>query len=438
MTTLVGCAGTPDPEPLRLGQLASAATALTNASAFPNASGRVSTYNTTGKLSLKGPFFQSLGTNGRTCGTCHRPEDGFSLTPAHIQAVFDATGGLDPLFRPVDATNNPNADVSTVAARQAAYSLFRTRGVVRFTFPVPAQAQFQLLFADDPHGNDANAGVTVFRRPLPATGVAFLSTVMWDGRGLHPDDPATGGLSGALRAQANDAHVGHAQATAGLSLAQQTSIVDLELAIFTAQSYDNAAGSLSGNGGLGGAKHLAAQSGAIGPFTIYSAWATTGKKPAAAARAAIRRGEDLFNTLPMTLSGVRGLNTDAQPVVTGTCRTCHEVANVGSQATFSTFDIGVAAASRRPADSPLYTFVNSATGESISLTDPGRAVVTGQWSDMGRFKSPSLRGLASRAPYFHDGTAATIEDVIEFYNGRFQMQLSPANKADLAAFLKAL
>jgi cytochrome c peroxidase len=49
-----------------------------------------------------------------------------------------------------------------------------------------------------------------------------------------------------------------------------------------------------------------------------------------------------------------------------------------------------------------------------------------------------LRALAARAPYFHNGSAARLEDVVDFYDTRFAMQLSPAEKQDLVAFLKAL
>jgi cytochrome c peroxidase len=71
-------------------------------------------------------------------------------------------------------------------------------------------------------------------------------------------------------------------------------------------------------------------------------------------------------------------------------------------------------------------------------TDPGRAMVTGKWKDIGRFKGPILRGLAAREPYFHNGSAATLLDVVNFYNTRFDMGLTEAEKADLVAFLRAL
>jgi cytochrome c peroxidase len=49
-----------------------------------------------------------------------------------------------------------------------------------------------------------------------------------------------------------------------------------------------------------------------------------------------------------------------------------------------------------------------------------------------------LRGLAARAPYFHNGSAATLQDVVEFYDQRFNIGLTNQEKTDLAAFLNSL
>ena len=59
------------------------------------------------------------------------------------------------------------------------------------------------------------------------------------------------------------------------------------------------------------------------------------------------------------------------------------------------------------------------------------------WKDIGRLKGPILRGLSSRAPYFHNGSAKTLMDVINFYDARFNMNLTAQQKADLVAFLRA-
>ena len=76
--------------------------------------------------------------------------------------------------------------------------------------------------------------------------------------------------------------------------------------------------------------------------------------------------------------------------------------------------------------------------ESFYTSDPGKALVTGQCSDFNRIKGPILRGLAARAPYFHNGAAETLMEVVNFYDQRFQMQLTVRQKRQLVAFLNSL
>lgn len=74
----------------------------------------------------------------------------------------------------------------------------------------------------------------------------------------------------------------------------------------------------------------------------------------------------------------------------------------------------------------------------MKTTDPGRALITGKWKDIGRFKGPVLRGLAARAPYFHNGLAANLDEAVNFYDTRFNLDLTPGQHSDLVAFLRAL
>lgn len=76
--------------------------------------------------------------------------------------------------------------------------------------------------------------------------------------------------------------------------------------------------------------------------------------------------------------------------------------------------------------------------EQTQGTDPGRALVTGKWADISKFKGPILHALATRAPYVHNGATATLENVVNFHNPRFSIGLSPQEIADLVAFLKTL
>jgi cytochrome c peroxidase len=101
-------------------------------------------------------------------------------------------------------------------------------------------------------------------------------------------------------------------------------------------------------------------------------------------------------------------------------------------------DIGLTDQKFRTPDMPLYTLLNIVTGQTRTTTDPGRALLTGKWKDIGKFKGPILRGLSGRAPYFHNGSAANLGEVIDFYNTRFDAGITDAEKADLIAFLGAL
>jgi cytochrome c peroxidase len=65
-------------------------------------------------------------------------------------------------------------------------------------------------------------------------------------------------------------------------------------------------------------------------------------------------------------------------------------------------------------------------------------MITGKWADVNKFKGPILRALAARAPYFHNGSAATLEEVVQFYDTRFNIGFTAREKADLVAFLRAL
>ena len=87
---------------------------------------------------------------------------------------------------------------------------------------------------------------------------------------------------------------------------------------------------------------------------------------------------------------------------------------------------------------PVFTLKNKTTGDTLQTTDPGRALITGNWADIGKVKGPILRGLASRAPYFHNGSAESLADVLTFYDKRFNIGFTAQEKADLIAFLNAL
>lgn len=153
------------------------------------------------------------------------------------------------------------------------------------------------------------------------------------------------------------------------------------------------------------------------------------------------RGQALFNSKPINITDVAGLNDDLNLAsIPGTCGTCHDSPNVGNHSVSAPLNIGVGDVNS-PLDVsylPVFTLQNRTTHELKTTTDPGRALITGLWKDVGRLKGPILRGLSSRAPYFHNGSADSLADVLDFYNKRFNVGLTPQEKKDLIAFLNTL
>jgi hypothetical protein len=162
-------------------------------------------------------------------------------------------------------------------------------------------------------------------------------------------------------------------------------------------------------------------------FTTFAAWeAIDGSGAQADAQRLVAEGERIFNLRTFSITTVPGLTTDAQPSVTGTCSFCHNSPQVGSTSTSSFFNLGLSSdTSKAAANLPLYTLKERSSGTEMVVSDPGRALITGVFKDVGAFKVPALRGLAARAPYFHNGGVATLSGVVGFYNGRFNIGLSP-------------
>lgn len=422
--------------------------------------GTLSTYSAFGSIDQSNPFFLNLGTNGRTCATCHALRDALSITPPHIQARFNSSNGTDPLFRPVDGANCPSADVSTLRARRTAYSLLLNKGLIRISMSVPDTAAFSITQIQDPYSCPQTTVTqpAMYRRPLPATNLNFLSAVMWDGRetvfGAIPGKSIN--LTQSLTNQALDATLGHAQASTPPTAQQLTQIVAFEAALYTAQANDENAGNLTAQGASGGPVNLSKQQFYIGindslggdptggpfnpkAFTLYNNWIKLSSQPK---RQAVARGQALFNTFPIAITGVGGLN-DAlgMQTINGTCTTCHDSPNAGDHSLSVPLNIGTTAYPALPAldisGLPVYT-IQCSDGSTVQVTDPGRAMISGKCADIGKVKGPILRGLAGRAPYFHNGAAATLSDVVEFYNQRFGLNLTEQQKSDLVAFLQTL
>src|SRR5215831_9235318 len=208
---------------------------LTNLHPFPNAKGILETFSIAGDIDLTGPFFQSLGTNGRSCVSCHQPDQAWTISAEGVQQRFDKTQGTDPIFRTNDGSNcDHNVDVATLDGRRQAYSLLTSRGLIRIALNVPANAEFVVENVVNPYGCNETNVLSMYRRPLPTTNLRFISAVMWDGResstqtgtkkiSYEPQNPGSI-LIADLAHQSVDATLGHAQALVPLSPDQQSAI----------------------------------------------------------------------------------------------------------------------------------------------------------------------------------------------------------------------
>ena len=90
----------------------------------PDQSGSVGSFQPgVATITANNAFFQNLGTNGRTCFTCHQPENSWSVSAASVRLRFALSGGQDPIFRLVDGATCPSDTVATLSAKLQAYKL---------------------------------------------------------------------------------------------------------------------------------------------------------------------------------------------------------------------------------------------------------------------------------------------------------------------------
>jgi hypothetical protein len=302
---------------------------------YPNPHGQVGIYLPGGPTAPAGnAFFQPLGTNGRSCATCHRPSSGMSLSLRDVRARFAATGGTDPLFAHVDGVDCPSRlpgdDGGTTP--ESASSLLLSRATIRISLSWPPRdelgnakpVEFDLRISpgEDPSGCNldpayglATGYVSVYRRPPmvaqmnlktvrpDGTGVILGGSVAWDGRELS------------LEQQAIGATRGHGQAVRDPTAEELAQIVQFEGDVRSAQLVDAEIGALDVDGARGGPVNLAAQLPALGSVTFdeYDGWAAQAGK-----RQSINRGQFIFNIRRFTvdehmLGAVRRLQLPGQP-----------------------------------------------------------------------------------------------------------------------------
>jgi hypothetical protein len=464
--------------------------------AYANAAGVLGILNTSGTVATRGhPFFEPLGANGRACVTCHQPADAMALSVATVRERWEATHGLDPLFAAVDGRNCPNLP----AGDPAAHSLLLTRGLIRVALPWPPRdgngkplpVEYTLEVVRDPTGCNnhpehglasAQPTVSVYRRPRPVANTKYLTHSSF---GVGPfiaksglpavRDPDTGlptsmnmmadARATTLKVQAADAARAHLELTPG-ALAPDTlrALVAFEQQIYAAQERDLGAGDLTGGPGFGPRNLAAEPAGVLGNnttrwvFPLGDAWRQPrGTDAEREARAAIARGHDVFMFRTFFIRDSMHLNSvGLGNPVKRTCSTCHGMHMTGMDVANGWMDIGTTNlpwAREAPLNPwttdapglPLFKVTCNADvaphpflGSVIYTQDPGRALISGKCNDVGAIVMQQFRGLAARAPYFSNGSAATLRELVDFYDRRYSIGYSEQEKRDLVAFLGAL
>jgi len=366
--------------------------------------------------------------------------------------------------------------------------------------PVPAGQDPQQPCTVQPAGACV-ATVSAFRRPLVTTNMFFDSSVLWDGRQNLNPPVLRAQVKGAVRTlilgptpSDSDADM-VAHFMTGIFTAM---ITDNKAGDLCAPGVPCRLGIRSPTGALGGPTNLSLQkpctplvTGTCDPtpgFTLFNAWnnlggtsdpctpSPAGVAPEIGAQLAIACGQKLFNTVDLHSPAFAPLTGSS----TGHCDTCHTAANVGDNTSAAFFiNLGLASPPEffiggptaagngttmnlpkfrdRTSRLPLYVLQSTAvtpTGQCssspvglidgcIKVTDPGRALishhlVTNGNLDAGAFKPPILRDLSPRAPFFHNGAAETLDDVVDFYNQLFDIRLTQRQHDSLVAFLQVL
>ena len=404
---------------------------------YDNPDGQVGIVNRAGAVRTDGhPFFEALGSNGRACVTCHQPSNAMSVSAASLRQRWSATEGKDPVFAAIDGSNCPDLP----QGERSSHSLLLERGLFRIALSwppqtmggTPVQPEFRIEVVRDPtrcnnsrvYGlASANPSISVYRRPRIT---ANLQYVVEGAQGMSFMADAR---EPSLRAQAITAVMVHEQPAMEPSPEQLRRIIEFETQIYAAQRSDIRGGLLNENGGppvLSPQNLAAGKAGGLGGDPARLAFASW-RMPAASAegvqgefRASAARGSQLFF--------FRRLDSEGR-----TCATCHRGGGT------RWMDIGTANRSAETASPDLPLFRITCNGGRVIYTqDPGRALITGKCADVGAIVIQQLRGLAARAPYFANGSAATLRDIVDFYDRRFHAGYTEREKQDLVNFLKVL
>lgn len=450
---------------------------------YPNASGAVGVLNASGAITTKGhPFFEPIGANGRACVTCHQPAEAMSITPATIARRWQETNGADPIFAAIDGSNCPSLPQNQRASHSLAieHGLFR----VPIQWPpkkpsgLPVESEFKIEVVRDPTGCNTSPiyglespgpTISVFRRPRIVANMKYIDTqgpVFNANQSGVPNAidretalPSNMNLMSdarllSLRHQARDAVRMQLDRASNLPEDQLSRLVEFERQVYVGQSRDRFGANFGASGvpeALGPDALLKGKPGerAGSVFASFNAWKSEAPKTDAQVfRASVARGADIFASRTFFIRDAAHLNTTSlgNPAK-GACATCHETPLTGMRKGSGWVDAGVTNATwaNEAPHLPMFKITCHPTapahpflGRVIYTQDPGRALISGRCMDVGTIVMGQLRGLSARAPYFSNGSAKSLRELVDFYDRRFNIRYSEAEKQDLVNFLSVL
>lgn len=448
------------------------------------------------------PFFEPLGSNGRGCVSCHQPSDAMSLSLTSIAERWETTRGKDPIFAPIDGANCPNLPQGEEASHSLLLKRGVFRVAIpwppRDANGKVVEPEFKLEVVRDPTGCNRHPvwgvegerkEVSVYRRPRMAGNLRYVASSRF---GVTPFIGKTGMLAAVdeetgkplnmnmmadardstLKGQARSASHAHLQVKAPLTADQLNKLQEFELQLYAAQSWSKWAGSLQEEGGpsgLGPQAMAKGQDGVLGNnttryvFPMENKWANlpAGKDATEQQRneyrESVQRGHDVFFFRTFWISDAMHINTvGLGNPIKRTCATCHGMHMTGMDTANGWMDVGTTNhpwaqeppespwAQEKP-DLPLFRITCRADlpphpflGRVIYTQDPGRALISGKCDDVGAIVIQQFRGLAARAPYFSNGSAKTLRELVDFYDRRFNIRLTDQERQDLVNFLGVL
>jgi len=355
---------------------------------------------------------EQLGGNGRSCADCHMPSNNFQLSPASAKARFDELlakretnkNADDPLFRPVDAD-----DFRINGESAADFSNLIQNGLIRVTMPLPANVRLI-----DPTTGQPNAetSVDLWRAVMPVLNVAITGPdnvlPIWPPgaprppiMGQDPNGPnRQGGYQhdgrfGTLQEQARGALIAHAQ----VSVEPSQRLLD-DLAVFQRRLFSSPEVELLADAILSGS--------------------TAFPDPDPELNELEQQGKGVFNRACAQCHG-GSLHPSGSTPETAFARPIVRYHNIQTACPRPATDGFAPCPDRLARNARTYriTLANG-TFQFVTTSDPGRLLLTGQPADLGVMDITQLRGISKTAPYFHNNSAATLEEVVDHYTAVFR------------------